>query len=418
MLRQGQVFEQRQVPAAVLAPLFALLPLSTSDLCDAVDALLDSNPMVERAAGHPCPGCGRHLRRRRCPVCVSATVVREMADAVSWRDGLLSDASVVFADREALAVVVASLDGRGLLADDIGELAAQFHLAPGRLQGAIDALKEVGPPGVAAAGPLECVRDQCRSLLARGLCSPLLVAIAEHHLDLLAAGDLTAIAGAESAPMEQVVRCVEQLRTDVHPFPAVTSPAVQAAAPDLWFRRDRSGGIDVAVADRAWFGLQTATLPDDAIARAWAAPHARAVGMFFRQLDARASLLRRVGLVIAREQHGFLVEGPGAHRPLLRQQVAEQLRVHPSTVGRAVTGKHAALPDGKIVPLEACFGGATGPKAALARLLVEHPAASDAQLVRLLADVGVTLARRTVAKYRSELGVTARNAKPVSLPQR
>jgi RNA polymerase sigma-54 factor len=104
--------------------------------------------------------------------------------------------------------------------------------------------------------------------------------------------------------------------------------------------------------------------------------------------------------------------------PLRLEDVAVEIGVHLSTVSRGVTGKYMATPYG-LFELKHFFSGgyrtstgvdiaATTVKARLKDLLLnedpEHPL-SDQRLAHLLADEGVTVARRTVAKYREELAI-------------
>ena len=106
-------------------------------------------------------------------------------------------------------------------------------------------------------------------------------------------------------------------------------------------------------------------------------------------------------------------------QPLLQREVAEQVGVHESTVSRATTHKYAPYPAGNVraqalfprLRLPARTGkpvAATAIKAQLRRLIQEEPVGkplSDQALVEALATRGIQLARRTVAKYREQLGI-------------
>ncbi len=115
-------------------------------------------------------------------------------------------------------------------------------------------------------------------------------------------------------------------------------------------------------------------------------------------------------------QRPFLESGPSALRPLTMTAAAQDLEVHVSTVSRAVSGKHVDTPWG-VLPLRGFFQVAAGDNAGVARggvqealrRLVEEedkarPLSDDELVTRLRAD-GYRIARRTVAKYRGELGI-------------
>jgi RNA polymerase sigma-54 factor len=86
--------------------------------------------------------------------------------------------------------------------------------------------------------------------------------------------------------------------------------------------------------------------------------------------------------------------------------VAAALGLHPSTVSRCVAGKALRCPNGDVVALADLLGGAVALKARLAELATANRW-SDTRLVQALADSGHRVARRTVAKYRAELGIAA-----------
>ncbi|MCC5785515.1 MAG: RNA polymerase factor sigma-54 [Phycisphaerales bacterium] len=139
-------------------------------------------------------------------------------------------------------------------------------------------------------------------------------------------------------------------------------------------------------------------------------------------VEQRRSTLLRVINVVLDAQRDYFDYGPQALKPLPMTQVAEQLGVHVATVSRAVSGKHLMTPRG-VVPLRSFFSGGMQTddgedlsydaiKAALKEIIdaedKKKPLSDDA-LVKELKSRGIEIARRTVAKYRSQLGIpTAR----------
>ncbi|MCA9002465.1 MAG: RNA polymerase sigma-54 factor, partial [Planctomycetes bacterium] len=127
----------------------------------------------------------------------------------------------------------------------------------------------------------------------------------------------------------------------------------------------------------------------------------------------REMTLLRVARAVFEAQSGFVKEGRGHLVPLSMAQVAEHLNLSPSTVSRAVAGKYVDTPHG-ILPLRWFFQVEAGGTARddlrdVVRRLVEkedpsHPL-SDEDLVERLNLAGHKVARRTVAKYRKELGI-------------
>ncbi|TVQ60392.1 MAG: RNA polymerase sigma-54 factor [Phycisphaerales bacterium] len=131
----------------------------------------------------------------------------------------------------------------------------------------------------------------------------------------------------------------------------------------------------------------------------------------------RHTLLRVVNAVVD-AQRDFFDYGPESLRPLPMTQVGEQLGIHVATVSRAVSDKHLMTPRG-VVPLRRFFTGGTQTdsgeevswdaiKAALKDVVAEEDKAnplSDDKLVDALKAKGIEIARRTVAKYRSQLGI-------------
>jgi RNA polymerase sigma-54 factor len=143
---------------------------------------------------------------------------------------------------------------------------------------------------------------------------------------------------------------------------------------------------------------------------------------FIKSLLSRNETLLKVSSSIVRHQRAFLDYGEEAMRPLILAEIAGEVDLHESTVSRATTRKYMHTPRG-IYELKYFFsshvatteGGecsSTAIKALIKRIVAdENPRKplSDAKLCTLLADEGVVVARRTVAKYREQMNIGPSN---------
>jgi len=139
---------------------------------------------------------------------------------------------------------------------------------------------------------------------------------------------------------------------------------------------------------------------------------------FMRNVDRRRDTVSRIAEIVLEVQRDFFEDGRGDLRPLRLEDVASEIGVHLSTVSRGVTGKYMATPYG-LFELKHFFSGgyrtttgmdvaATTIKRRIRQLLADEDPArplSDQRLVDALKETGVDVARRTVAKYREELGI-------------
>jgi RNA polymerase sigma-54 factor len=118
--------------------------------------------------------------------------------------------------------------------------------------------------------------------------------------------------------------------------------------------------------------------------------------------------LKRTATLIVNYQNDFLEKGVRYMRPLTRSEVAHHLHLDEGTVSRAIANKYALLPNGHLMPLSDFFDGSLKVKDIMRELIAfEKPGyrLSDEELTRLLAVRGIPIARRTVTKYREEMGI-------------
>lgn len=126
-------------------------------------------------------------------------------------------------------------------------------------------------------------------------------------------------------------------------------------------------------------------------------------------LDRRKKMLQEVGLAILAEQTDFLEE-KGPLKPLKVKDLAEKLQIHESTLSRALSGKYASTPRGllSLKELLSSTPEATEARETIQKFIADEDKMSpltDEELTLLMKEKGLKLARRTVAKYRSQLKI-------------
>lgn len=325
----------------------------------------------------------------------------------------------------ATAVALAhSLDEDGYLREPDEELAAQLGVAAGLVAGAREALLRCDPAGLGAADLASCLAAQLRE---HDRLDPMMARLLA-NLPLVARADFAALQRACAAELDDIRDMIAEIkRLDPRPGRSLAPPEPVSAVPDLLTSRTGRGRWRVEInqatlprvlVDRDYYATITSACADRA-AREYASERWQAANWLVKALDQRARTLLRVGRAVFARQIDFLEKGPGHLRPLVLRLVAEATGLHESTVSRATADKHVATPHGTL-PLRYFFTTAiagTGEgethsaeviRQQIRRLIEqEEPdnVLSDDQIVAVLKEGGVVLARRTVAKYRESLAI-------------
>ena len=393
-------------PSPALLAFVEMLALPALALDELVERELADNPALERDGS----GAPRWERWGS----------RDVVAPSSAREQLSADvaAALPARDRHLVEYVVGSLDERGFLDADLDELAAVTGTEVARLERVLQAVRDTGPAGVGTCDVRESLLLQLDSM-AGGRASGLARRIVECHLDDLAHGRDAAIAVAVGVTREEIAAARELIRTRLRPYadlgPVPTAPPV---VPDVVIveRADKPGAYDVQLPEAERYGLALNPLYErlarDDGQRLSASERARVVAQvaqaraFMERVGRRHDTLHRVARLVVSRQAAFLRNGGAALMRLTRTEVAGQLGLHESTVSRAVAGRYARLPGGRIIPFSDMFRHSLGAEEALAQLVsAEQRPRSDAQLADELAARGFRVARRTVAKYRDRLGI-------------
>ena len=396
-----------------------LLTLPCAAMQSVIERELCANAALERLDGGDCPIC-RGTWRARCPVC--SVPVRRAGDSrfveVADRAATEPDTQVLLravrletsgADAPIAERLVDSLDDHGLLDRSCAQIAADLGVAESAVAGVLDVVRRCGPPGVGAFSVSECLLLQLDALDLDEDRARLPRAVITDHLQALGRGHFTSIAKALGVSRAQIQQVLDLIRRRLRPYPAFdgNAPVVSYVVPDVVVREhdEIAGAYSVELVEPALTRLAVRrALPEAGDAEA-SVPRARA---FLGQLQERWSTLRRVAEYAVERQHGFLLDGDAALKPLTRAEVAGELGLHESTVSRAVAGKYVLLPDQTIVALSRFFGVSGGIDGELRKLLdsADGPM-SDQSLAVRLREAGYPIARRTVAKHRARLGFTA-----------
>ena len=343
----------------------------------------------------------------------------------------LAGLSLSNTERAAAEAVIDSLDDDGYLAEGPDQLAQE--LAPGAteeeredlaeaLRIALKLIQSFDPAGVGATNLAECMLLQLGRIAASPARELAVALCAGGHLDLLSKRDWKRLARALQAD-EPALREAQQLIARLDPRPGARFSAVpaQTVVPDVIAQR---------VGHRWRAALNPEVLPKLRINGLYADLLRRArdgsglsgqlqeARWFVRNVQQRFETIERVAQAVIERQQNFFTHGELGMRPLVLREIADELGLHESTISRVTTQKFLLTPHGTF-ELKYFFGSGlatdTGGNAsstavrAIIRQMVqqENPTAplSDGEIAERLATQGITVARRTVAKYREALRI-------------
>lgn len=332
-------------------------------------------------------------------------------------------------DRALVGTVIESLDDDGYLRLSVDELASMAEMEPPvdecEINTALKLVQSLDPCGVGARSvseclllQLECIDDAGDRALARRIIS--------EHLEKLAQRDIPGLArllGEEASRIEAVCERIRHL--DPRPGWRFGSSHVHFIVPDVIVRKIRgqwTAQLNPAVVPKVRLNRVYADLflQHRNAKHAELAAHLQEARWTVRNVEQRFSTILLVAEAILRRQRHFLEYGPLAMKPLGLREIADEVKLHESTVSRVTNNKYMATPSG-VYELKYFFsramptasGGACSATAIRGviqdMISAENPLdpLSDAEIARQLARQGLTVARRTVTKYRQMLKVAA-----------
>ena len=448
-----------------------LLQLSTLELNQELEQMLQDNPLLERededeaayaVADAPAHTAEAEAQGTETPAPENAESEPAAAlDDADWNDysaasgddedndyaqGSVSGATLrehllnqlivsplTLRDRTLVAALIDDLDEAGFLTQPLADIVASLQaeieeLEPEEVETALKHLQNMDPTGVGARNLAECLTLQLRTLPPDTPARDAAMRLTTHYLDLLAArdvGKLKKMLGID----DLTLRAARSLILSLNPRPGAAFGADEThyVIPDVYVRKVKGMWIASLNAD-AMPKLRVNRVYADILARhresggSQLASQLQEARWLIKNVQQRFDTILRVSQAIVDRQKHFFEHGEVAMRPLVLREIADVVELHESTISRVTTQKFMMTPRG-LYELKYFFGshvatdsGGACSSTAIRALIKQLIAAesgkkplSDGQLAEVLGQQGIVVARRTVAKYRESLQIPPAN---------
>lgn len=323
--------------------------------------------------------------------------------------------------KKIVKFLIGNLNQYGFLEIEPAIAARIFSISLKEIDETIKFLQSLDPIGVGARNLTDCLLIQIRS---SSKSHPLSSRIVENHLQDLAKKNYRKIAKSLNASLQEVQEAEDFIKTlNPRPCSEYNDEMIHYIAPDV-IVKPLKNQFAVTVNDSMLPELSIEQLcnPDsidsDGAADFLKEKYHEAMALM-QGISQRKRTLQKVACVIAERQQTFLHEGLNKLKPMILKDIAEELGCHESTISRAINNKYIQTPQG-LFKLKSLFtsginrteGLETDSSAAVKSKIkaiiageIKQKPYSDQQLVHLLEKNGILISRRTVAKYREEMGI-------------
>jgi RNA polymerase sigma-54 factor len=378
-------------------------------------------PPSSGAASRDSSDSGDYLNQRRS--------ARTLQDYLLWQLNLTPFSDV---DRAIALSIIDGISEDGYLIPSLEEILAglgEDEIEIDEVEAVLHRLQQFDPPGVAARDLRESLLLQLRQRPAGEPFLDRAITLIADHFDLLAQQDhnqLKRKLRVSDADLLEINQLIQSLNPRPGTLVADTEP--QYVVPDVFVSK-HDGVWHVDLNSEATPKLRVNPEYAKLIRRAdnsddnnYLKNHMQEARWFIKSLMSRNETLLRVATKIVEFQRGFFDHGAEAMRPLVLRDIAESLDMHESTISRVTTQKYMHTPQGTLEfkyffssHVSTAGGGecsATAIRALIKKLIAaELPKKplSDNKIASILAEQGINVARRTVAKYRESMAIPPSN---------
>lgn len=428
-----------------------LLQLSSLDMQQEVARLLEENPMLELSEDNASPlpePSSKEAEESRDFEQASEDwnspsshqdddddFPEQAAAAGSLREHLYDQlhlSQIDEHDGQIIGMLIEALDENGYLEQDLDELHTllpeELSISRDDLETALVQLQHLDRPGLGARNLSECLALQLKALPKDTPQRDLAIRLVTHHLELVAAHDFAKIKRLTRCSDDEL-RAAQHLISELNPKPgAEFNPSVaDYVTPDVIVEKHK-GKWQVHLNPEAMPKLRVNQVYANILQQrdekngSQLSSQLQEAKWLIKNLRQRFETILRVAQAIVERQEKFLEHGEIGMRPLVLREIAEVLALHESTVSRSTTQKFMMTPRG-IYEFKYFFGSglttesggscsSTAIRELIKQLVSEEDTRkplTDSRMSEILAQQGIVVARRTIAKYREGLHILPAN---------
>jgi len=316
--------------------------------------------------------------------------------------------------------IIGNLDSNGYLSTRLEELAEDLEADADDLSKALQIVQQLDPPGIGARNLKECLSLQLPLIPDY---PPQMEKLID-HLDDLAAGHIKKTAAALKISVREVRKMADLLKLlDPKPGNCYSRPNIpKYIIPDVIIKR---------INDEYTVLVNERDLPrvcinetykkvllnhDDDYLKKYVKEKVSSAFNLLKCIEQRRTTIYQVVDSVVKRQKDFLEHGVKALKPLTMKEIAKELQIHESTVSRVASNKYVQTPRG-VCTIKCFFAGSVGReqditarqikeklKKTIAAENLDKPY-SDMDITKIFRNQGISVSRRTIAKYRDELGI-------------
>lgn len=358
------------------------------------------------------------------------------AATLTLREHLLSQLKLMplsERDQNLVLLLVDAINEDGYLEQSLEEMAEllpeEYEVDPLELQTALKLIQHLDPPGIGARNLAECLCLQLKALAETTPYRDMAMAVAQHHLPLLAARDYAKLRKVLQCD-DAALRVAQQLVTQLDPRPGskfthlgsdhyIQHEILVKKVKGIWIASLNDEVVPKLRINQLYAGILKRNRDSSS---QYLMSQMQEAKWMIKNIQQRFSTILRVSQAIVDRQRNFFEHGEVAMRPLVLREIADELGLHESTVSRVTTRKYMLTPRG-VYELKYFFGShvstesggacsATAIRALIKQMVNEEnpkKPLSDNQITDILSKQGIVVARRTIAKYRESLQIPAAN---------
>lgn len=407
-----------------------ILQLSAPELLDLVQQEFTENPVLEFTGNewdipYPSSTLVRPPRRDQYDAPVLDVTSREITLEVHLMEQLSFAGEIPLPIHRMIVYMIGNLDANGLLVLSLPEICEACRADLDQAEQALRILQSFEPVGIAARNVKECLLLQVKSLPKQ---DPLVSLLIQSHLQDVADYRIHKLSTALQVSPQEIHAAIDVIK-GLNPRPGaafyheavayiVPEVCIEVVGEQLVVSLNETRSANLSVNEYYKRMVVSGSRTDETTK--YLTGRLQAAKFFLQCLEQRRKTIFRVTQAIAVEQGDFFWKGAAHLKPMTLKHIADQLGVHESTVSRATSGKYAQTPWG-IFELKHFFPSgvqadtgevtsSTQVKACIQDWIRQEnhkKPLSDQKLVDLLKQEGIHVSRRTITKYREELGISS-----------